>query len=56
MKVKYTSKDERRFWDKVDKENSNVFYDSVRCWEWHAYCIKDGYGQVRWSCTNVEDK
>jgi len=36
-----------RFWGKVDKERSNVFYNGTRCWEWTAGREGDGYGSFR---------
>jgi hypothetical protein len=35
---------EERFWEKVDKNISNVFYNGTRCWEWVASCDREGYG------------
>jgi hypothetical protein len=40
-----TEKDLDRFWGKVDKEKSNIFYNGTRCWEWIAAC--DRYGQIK---------
>ncbi len=38
-------KDIQRFWKKVDKEKSDVFYNGERCWEWTAGCFSpSGYG------------
>ena len=37
-------KDIDRFWGKVDKECSQVFYNGSRCWEWIAGRFDDGYG------------
>lgn len=45
MQVNYTSKDIERFWGKVDKERSNIFYNGTRCWEWEAGLTSTGYGQ-----------
>ena len=36
---------EERFWTKVDRENSNIFYDNTRCWEWTDGLSKNGYGR-----------
>lgn len=35
-----------RFWGKVDKENSTVFYNGARCWEWTAARSGYGYGVI----------
>ena len=35
-----------RFWGKVDKEKSEIFYNGTRCWEWIAWHNNKGYGQV----------
>ena len=43
MNEKYIS----RFWSKVDKENSTMFYNGTRCWEWAAHVSKNGYGVFR---------
>jgi hypothetical protein len=42
-----TQKDMDRFWSKVDKERSDVFYNGERCWEWTASCTYKGYGQIK---------
>jgi hypothetical protein len=48
-----TQKDIERFWGKVDKESSQVFYNGTRCWEWTAACHhQGGYGQV-WMGTRI---
>lgn len=44
--MKYNPKDIERFWLKVNKECSQVFYNGTRCWEWMAGCDKDGYGHA----------
>lgn len=31
-----TDRECERFWSKVDKERSKVFYNGTRCWEWNA--------------------
>ena len=36
-----------RFWAKVDKEKSTIFYNVTRCWEWTAARHKKGYGHVK---------
>jgi hypothetical protein len=33
-----------RFWEKVDKENSEKYYDGTRCWEWKNAIDGGGYG------------
>ncbi len=40
-------KDIQRFWAKVDKEKSNVFYNGERCWEWTGGKMIKGYGNFR---------
>jgi len=35
---------EQRFWDKVDKNTSPIFYNGARCWEWIASKTQKGYG------------
>ena len=53
MHKKYTAKDvEKKFWGKVDKENSQTFYNGTRCWEWTAGCFPNGYGQIWMGNTN----
>lgn len=32
------------FWGKVDKDNSTIFYNGTRCWEWTGAKNKSGYG------------
>jgi hypothetical protein len=39
--------DIQRFWSRVDKEKSSVFYNGERCWEWTAWTNKGGYGRMR---------
>lgn len=41
-----TQKHIDRFWGYVDKENSKIFYNGTRCWEWKGTCPA-GYGQFR---------
>lgn len=36
---------EKRFWTKVDKKKSEIFYKKTRCWEWLDKGDKDGYGR-----------
>src|SRR5687768_11279856 len=36
-----------RFWGKVDKERSTVFYNGTRCWEWTASKDDFGYGTMK---------
>jgi hypothetical protein len=33
-----------RFWSKVDKKKSLIFYGGSRCWEWTGGHITKGYG------------
>jgi hypothetical protein len=41
---------EIRFWKKVDKEKSNIFYNGTRCWEWIAGTRGDtGYGCIKYN-------
>lgn len=49
-----TQKDIDRFWGKVDKESSAIFYNGTRCWEWIGAKNKSGYGHywVRHKKTN----
>ena len=35
-----------RFWEKVDKENSEKYYDGTRCWEWKGAVDGGGYGAL----------
>lgn len=35
-----------RFWEKVDKESSQIFYNGTRCWEWTASKNITGYGKI----------
>lgn len=42
-----TQKQIEAFWGKVDKDNSNHFYENERCWIWIAYCNLKGYGVMR---------
>jgi len=45
--MKHSEKDVKRFWSKVDKERSNIFYNGTRCWEWTAGITRDGgYGSA----------
>lgn len=46
MYSQYTAKDIERFWGKVDKDSSPLFYDGTRCWEWKAFRNPKGYGQI----------
>lgn len=39
-------KDVTRFWSKVDKEKSKIFYEGKRCWEWMGSLNTDGYGRL----------
>ncbi len=39
-----TQKDIDRFWGKVNKDTSDVFYNGIRCWVWVAGRSKKGYG------------
>lgn len=42
---------ESRFWEKVDKCRSTVFYNGTRCWEWTRATNKSGYGLFRFRPT-----
>lgn len=45
--MKYSEKDIKRFWSKVDKDRSQTFYNGTRCWEWTEGQHKNGgYGAV----------
>lgn len=44
---------EERFWTKVDKENSDIFYDGIRCWEWTEGLSPYGYGMYRRNGHNI---
>ena len=44
--INIKQKDIDRFWAKVDKEKSAIFYNGTRCWEWTASCSSKGYGQI----------
>ncbi len=45
--MNYSMKDINRFWSKVDKERSDIFYNGTRCWEWAAGITRDGgYGSA----------
>lgn len=46
MQTKYSTEQIARFWGRVDKENSNIFYNGSRCWEWTREISKSGYGNV----------
>lgn len=46
MQTKYSTKDIERFLGKVDKQNSQTFYNGSRCWEWTAGIKSNGYGEV----------
>jgi hypothetical protein len=48
MQYNYTAKDLERFWSKVDKEKSTIFYNGERCWEWTRSVSKFGYGELQW--------
>jgi len=49
MQTHYTQKDIERFWMKVDKQSSNIFYNGTRCWEWTARLSeRGGYGEIKW--------
>jgi hypothetical protein len=41
----YTSKEIERFWSKIDKERSQIFYNGTRCWEWTGAPTHNGYGR-----------
>lgn len=47
MQPKYTPQQLERFWEKVDKDSSSVFYNGARCWEWTASRFHTGYGSIR---------
>lgn len=47
MQTDYTSNDIARFWGKVDKECSQIFYNNTRCWEWTGAKNSGGYGVMR---------
>ena len=38
---------EERFWSKVDKTSSSVYYKGTRCWEWTGAKNSSKYGCVR---------
>jgi hypothetical protein len=42
----YTLKEIERFWSKVDKERSQIFYNGTRCWEWVGAKDGKGYGEL----------
>ena len=45
--MNYSAKDVKRFWSKVDKERSEIFYHGTRCWEWTTGITRDGgYGSA----------
>lgn len=44
MYSQYTAKDIERFWGKVDKDSSPIFYSGTRCWEWKGARHSQGYG------------
>ena len=35
---------EERFWSKVDKTSSCIYYNGTRCWIWTSYKHRQGYG------------
>lgn len=35
-----------RFFEKVDRDRSSIFYNGTRCWEWTAYRDSKGYGII----------
>jgi hypothetical protein len=37
---------EERFWEKVDKSSSDIFYNGTRCWEWIGAINSKGYGHI----------
>lgn len=45
-----TQKELGRFWGKVSKEKSEIFYNGTRCWEWIAYKNLYGYGKIGIRC------
>jgi len=44
LKIKYSQKDIKRFWDKVQFPE---MVGTNECWEWKANCVPDGYGSFR---------
>lgn len=42
--MKYKQEITNRFWVKVNKELSKIFYNGSRCWEWTGGHTSDGYG------------
>lgn len=44
-----------RFWEKVDKNCSNIFYNDERCWEWIGGLNERGYGNF-WIGNNEKNK
>lgn len=44
---------ETRFWKKVDKTVSNIFYNGTRCWEWHGSINGKGYGTISQDTNNT---
>jgi hypothetical protein len=51
----YKPKDIARFWSKVDKEKSTIFYNGSRCWEWTGGGNPDGYGRA-WMGSNMQNR
>lgn len=47
MQTNYTPNDIARFWGKVDKESSSIFYNGTRCWEWNGSRHGKGYGHLQ---------
>jgi hypothetical protein len=42
-----TQKDIERFWGRVDKDSSPIFYNGTRCWEWVGASNNGGYGVIK---------
>lgn len=42
----FSQKEIEKFWSKIDKERSSIFYKGKRCWEWTLSCDTSGYGQM----------
>ena len=42
--LKRGSKNWNRFWSKVNKASSDIYFKGTRCWEWTAGSNGKGYG------------
>ena len=47
MKLELNEKQMKNFWNKVDKNKSEIFYNGTRCWEWVGGGYPSGYGTFR---------